>query len=277
MERHMLLSYQQLSNRPRIFKKLTGLTLDDFETIHQQVKSSLDDEFSKLGRRPKLTTHHDRLLLLMMYYRTYVTHEFLGYFVDLDDSNVCRLFKRLEPLVAKHIHIKKDRTLTEDAVCAILMDVTEQPIQRPKKKKPRKDYYSGKKKRHTQKVEIAMSTSGKIINVSQTMPGRVHDIKIRQRGSPLPPAEKYADLGYQGIQHTDPLVNLPHKKPKGGKLTTQQKEDNRNHSKIRIRVEHQFSKFKKFRILGEVYRNFRRKHNMRFNIIAGILNLQAGF
>ncbi len=72
MERHMLLSYQQLSNRPRIFKKLTGLTLDDFETIHQQVKSSLDDEFSKLGRRPKLTTHHDRLLLLMMYYRTYV-------------------------------------------------------------------------------------------------------------------------------------------------------------------------------------------------------------
>ncbi len=77
----MLLSYQQLSNRPRIFKKLTGLTLDDFETIHQQVKSSLDDEFSKLGRRPKLTTHHDRLLLLMMYYRTYVTHEFLGYFV----------------------------------------------------------------------------------------------------------------------------------------------------------------------------------------------------
>ncbi len=85
------------------------------------------------------------------------------------------------------------------------------------------------------------------------------------------------NLGYQGIQHTDPLVNLPHKKPKGGKLTTQQKEDNRNHSKIRIRVEHQFSKFKKFRILGEVYRNFRRKHNMRFNIIAGILNLQAGF
>ncbi len=64
------------------------------------------------------------------------------------------------------------------------------------------------------------STSGKIINVSQTMPGRVHDIKIRQRGSPLPPAEKYADLGYQGIQHTDPLVNLPHKKPKGGKLTS---------------------------------------------------------
>ncbi len=116
----MLLSYQQLSNRPRIFKKLTGLTLDDFETIHQQVKSSLDDEFSKLGRRPKLTTHHDRLLLLMMYYRTYVTHEFLGYFVGLDDSNVCRLFKRLEPLVAKHIHLKTTQNLNQQNNAEIL-------------------------------------------------------------------------------------------------------------------------------------------------------------
>ena len=74
------------------------------------------------------------------------------------------------------------------------MDATAQPIQRPQNKKARKRYYSGKKKRHTQ--EIAVTTAGKIINVSRTTPGRVHDIKIRQRGSPLPPeAEKYVDLG----------------------------------------------------------------------------------
>ena len=274
----MLLNYEILSKRPRIFKKLTGLTLDNFKNICLKAESSLDREFRPIGRRPKLNTHYDRLLLLMIYYRAYVTHEFLGYFVGLDDSNVCRLFKRLEPLIAKHIHIRKDRTLTEEVVNAILLDVTEQPIQRPKNKSARKRYYSGKKKRHTQKIEIAVTTSGKIINISQTTPGRVHDIKIRQRGSPLPPtAEKYVDLGYQGIQHTDPLAHLPHKKPKGGKLTAQQKSDNLKHSKIRIAVEHHFSRFKKFRILGEVYRNFRRKHHMRFNIIAGILNLQAGF
>lgn len=274
----MLLSYDKLSEHPRIFKKLTGLSLDEFAHLFQQVESSLDKAFGHMGRGRKINTHYDRLVLLMVYYRAYVTHEFLGYFVGLDESNVCRLFQRLEPVVAQHIHIKKDRTLTEETVDAILIDATEQPIQRPQNKKARKRYYSGKKKRHTQKIEIAVTTEGKIINVSQTTPGRVHDIKIRQRGSPLSPdAEKYADLGYQGLQHTVSLIHLPHKKPKGGKLTPQQKEENRQHSKIRIAVEHKFSQFKKFRILAEVYRNFRKKHHMRFNIIAGILNLQAGF
>ncbi len=202
----------------------------------------------------------------------------MGYFVGLDDSNVCRLFQRLEPLIAKHVHIKKDRTLTEEVVNSLLMDFTEQPIQRPQNKKARREYYSGKKKRHTQKIEISMTTTGKIIDISHTTPGRVHDIKIRQQGNPLSPAvKKYADLGYQGIQHMDPMINLPHKKSKACRLTPQQKEANREHSKIRISIEHKFAPFKKFRILGDVYRNFRRKHHMRFNIMAGVLNLQAGF
>ena len=274
----MLLSYRQLSQRPRIFKKLTGLALQEFSAIVEKVRPSLEREFTHLGRRRKLSTHQDRVLLLLVYYRSYATHEFLGYFAGLDDSNVCRLFRRLEPLVARHIHIKKDRTLTDDKIAQLLLDVTEQPIQRPQNKKARKRYYSGKKKRHTQKIEIAMTPAGKIVHVSRTTPGRVHDIKIRQRGSPLPPdSEKYADLGYQGLQHTVPLTHLPHKKPKGGKLTPQQKIENRQHSKLRIAVEHKFAQFKKFRILSEVYRNFRKKHHLRFNIIAGVLNTQAGF
>lgn len=274
----MLLSYNKLSEHPRIFRKLTGLSLDEFAQMVQPVRPSLDKAFGHLGRGRKINTHRDRLVLLMVYYRADVSHEFLGYFVDLDESNVCRLFQRLEPLVVKHIHIKKDRTLTEEAVGALLMDATEQPVQRPHNKQARKRYYSGKKKRHTQKIEIVMTRSGNIINVSRTTPGRVHDIRIRQRGSPLPPgSEKYADLGYQGLQHTVSLIRLPHKKPKGGKLTSQQKDQNCQHSTIRIAVEHKLSPFKKFRILAEVYRNFRRKHHMRFNLIAGILNLQAGF
>ena len=59
--------------------------------------------------------------------------------------------------------------------------------------------------------------------------------------------------------------------------TDQQRQENKEHSKIRIAVKQQFARLKKFRILGEMYRNFRKKHNLRFNIIAGIVNLQAGF
>jgi hypothetical protein len=198
--------------------------------------------------------------------------------VDLDEANICRLFTRIEPLIAQKVHIKKDRSLTEEAVSILLTDVTEQPIQRPKNKQARKSYYSGKKKRHTQKTEITITRAGKIIDVSKTTPGSVHDITIRRNGSHLPrDADKYGDLGYQGWQKESSNVHLPHKKPKDGELTAQQKLENKEHSKIRIAVEHQFARLKKFRILGETYRNFRKKHNLRFNIIAGIVNLQAGF
>ena len=76
-----------------------------------------------------------------MYYRTYITHTFFGYLFDLHNANVCRMFKILEPMVAKTIHIKKDRTLRQVKVSSILADVTEVPIQRPKKKRCEK--YSG--------------------------------------------------------------------------------------------------------------------------------------
>ena len=71
------------------------------------------------------------------------------------------------------LRIKKDRTFTQDAVQALLIDVTEQPIQRPKKYKDRNKYYSGKKKRHTQKVELIMKSNGKIISISKSYPGRM--------------------------------------------------------------------------------------------------------
>ena len=72
-------------------------------------------------------------------------------------------------------------------------------------------------------------------------------------------------------------MKLPHKKPKGGELTTKQKEHNRSIGKIRVYAEHKFAQLKKFRILGETYRNFGKKANLRFNLIAVIVNLQNGF
>lgn len=274
----MHFSYNKLSQNPRIFRKLTGLSLSEFRAILSLVSKDFDQAFPNIGRKPKITTDEDRLILILVYYRCYVTHEFIGYFVGLDETNICRLFARIEPLIARHVHIKKDRSLTEEAVSTLLIDATEQPIQRPKNRKAGKRYYSGKKKRHTQKTEITMTTDGKIINISKTTPGSVHDIKIRRSGTPLPTsAHKYGDLGYQGWHKESRNVHLPHKKPKNGKLTVQEKQENKEHSRIRIAIEHQFARLKKFRILGEVYRNFRKKHNLRFNIIAGIVNLQAGF
>ena len=243
-----------------------------------EVSVYLDREFSNIGRKPKINNHEDRVLLVLVYYRTYMTQEFLGYLIGMDESNVCRLLKRVELLLVKKIHIKKDRTLTGEKVEQLLIDATEQPIQRPKKSKRRKLNYSGKKKRYTQKVEIAVSQDGRIVNISKVFPGKVHDIKIRRNSDKLPrDVDKYCDSGYQGLQTEASNVKLPHKKPKGGKLTIEQKEYNRSISKIRVYAEHKFAQLKKFRILGETYRSFGKKASLRFNLVAGIVNLQNGF
>jgi hypothetical protein len=264
--------------KPRIFRKLTGISVIEFAQLCEKIRPKAQSLFKTTGRPPVLATLEDKLALLLIYYRTYATHEFLGYFVGLDNSNVCRLFRKLEPLVAGVIHIKKDRTLTKDKIEELLLDVTEQPIQRPKNKGARKKYYSGKKKRHTHKIELVMERGGKIVNISHSNPGRKHDFRIRKESDVLPKdAPKYADLGYQGLEKFCKNVLLPFKKPKGGKLTPEQKSHNKGHSQIRIAVEHKFSELKKFRILGETYRNFRKKHHLRFNIIAGIVNFQNGF
>jgi hypothetical protein len=42
-----------------------------------------------------------------------------------------------------------------------IIDITEQEIQRPKDKKRKKDYYSGKKKKHTIKMQYMINKEGK--------------------------------------------------------------------------------------------------------------------
>jgi hypothetical protein len=177
----------------------------EFEEICECVKplweETIERKKKRHGRTSQLKTFEDKLLALCIYYRTYIAHEFIGYLFGLHNTNICRLFKKLEPLVAKKFTIKKDRTLTQEEVLKLLADVTEQPTQRPSKKKKNMQTYSGKKKRHTLKEEIIIQDNGKIISTPHSYEGCAHDFKIRKQEKPMPRgAKKYVDLGYQGLQ-----------------------------------------------------------------------------
>ena len=133
----MSLSYESIAKRPQCFQKLTGLSIKEFTEMFEKVRPvylKWEDKKKASGRPSGFAGLEDKLLCLIMYYRTYITHTFLGYLFNVHNANVCRMFKVLEPMVAKVIHIKKDRTLTQDKVMAILADVTEVSTQRPKKK-----------------------------------------------------------------------------------------------------------------------------------------------
>jgi hypothetical protein len=84
-------------------------------------------------------------------------------------------------------------------------------------------------------------------------------------------------LGYQGLQKLTNNVRLPFKRKRDTPLTEEQKQYNRKQASFRMKVEHKIREIKVFKILSEVYRNFQKKHHLRFNIISGVINLRHGF
>ena len=127
------------------------------------------------------------VLMLLLYYRSYVTQIFVGYMFGIDDSRVCRIIRRLEPILARVMAIQKCKKLSKEEVENLIIDATEQPVERPKRRQ--KTYYSGKKKRHTIKTEIRVNRQGRIVHVSKSHPGSVHDFTVF-KGEKQPPKEK---------------------------------------------------------------------------------------
>ena len=139
----------------------------------------------------------------------------MGWLFSLDKSNICRLRGKLQPLLEKAADpslrippgAKKISTWEELLkVCPdfadVVTDATEQPRQRPQHRQRR--WYSGKKKRHTIKTQITANAQERILAVSASHPGRVHDYRIfREEGTAGALPEScfhFADLGYDGAQ-----------------------------------------------------------------------------
>lgn len=138
-------------------------------------------------------------------------------------------------------------------------------------------YYSGKKKRHTQKAQLVTDQkSGKIL-ASAFCEGKKHDFALfLESKTPLSSAKVVlADSGYQGITKLHSKSQTPKKKSKHNPLTKEEKASNREISEVRIHCEHTINRLKVFKILSERYRNRRRRFGLRFNLIAAICNLEC--
>lgn len=78
----------------------------------------------------------------------------------------------------------------------------------------------------------------------------------------------YVDLGFLGIcKDYDQNVHIPCKRSKKKELSTEQKEQNRAISRVRIKVEHSIAGMKRYRILSD---RLRIRSVVRYNQIAGI-------
>ena len=142
--------------------------------------------------------------------------------------------------------------------------------------KKQKKSYSGKKKTHTFKVQaIIHYRTQQILSLSMSR-GAVHDFKLFKRNLNQVPVGAFilADKGYQGIYAVYPDSLLPSKAKKGYKLDPELKIYNQEINKRRIGIEHVFGRLKTFKILSERYRNRGKRLGLRFNLIAGIYNME---
>lgn len=275
----MSIRYLKIHKKPIIFLRLFGVSVAQFTEILTKVNPEwykhIISRYKRPGRPSDLDLA-DMILMLLLYYRSYITQEFVGYLFNLDKSQVCRIIQKLEPILAKVMAISKTKKLSQEEVEHLLIDATEQPIERPKKQQ--KPYYSGKKKRHTIKTQVTVTLKGRITAVSKPRPGSVHDFTIFKQSPPLPPdTTAFVDSGYQGIDKLHSHAEFPYKARKTKLLDKEEKEYNRALSRIRVKVENILGQIKVFRILSERYRNKRRRYGLKFNIIAGIVNLKNGF
>jgi transposase len=81
-----------------------------------------------------------------------------------------------------------------------------------------------------------------------------------------------ADSGYQGLLALHKNSRLPFKKSKNHPLTEERKSFNRELSKERIVIENINARIKTFKMMGERYRNRRKRHLLRMNLVCAILN-----
>lgn len=263
----------------RQFVYLTGVTPDIFEQMSQRLYPAWEKlcrRKNRSGRPYGVGDLEDHLLVMLILYRCHLTQDFLALLYGVDKATICRSLRRIEKIAGQVLGIKRRIVVSQEEAQSLLIDATEQQVQRPVRGQKR--WYSGKKKRHCIKNEIITTEAGRIVCVSPSVPGTVHDITIRRHGPPLPEnAHAYADSGYQGYQEDHPSIDIPYKKPKKGKLTKEEKEYNHALSCFRVRVEHSIGRMKKFRILADRFRYPKNRHDVKFAIIAGITNLVAGF
>lgn len=297
----MIARLENLRKRPAVFGHLTGLTVTAFDELAAEVVPAIAAAHRKTLDRPgrrraigggddfDLSTA-DQLLLTVVWLRQYPTNEVLGFLFGVSDSTASRARTRCLPVLEQAgqdtmrmpdpgaARRKRLPGLLKDTPgLAVVIDSFEQRTQRPRRRQ--RAYYSGKKKAHTLKSQVAVDEdSGRIVDVSDSVPGPWADIKVLKKSRLLRRLPEgvggIGDLAYVGIAELHPagLGASPRRKPRGKERPPEDRRYNRAFSRRRIVVEHGIGRLRRFRAVACVNRHRRAGHAARVRAIAGLVN-----
>ena len=114
------------------FVRLTGVSLPTFDKLFTQLSgpwTRLQRRKRKSGRPSDIGGLEDHLLVMLIYYRCYVTQEFLGFLYHVHKSAICRAIKRMEKLAKPLIGVGRTPIINRAEAEALIVDCTEQTIQ----------------------------------------------------------------------------------------------------------------------------------------------------
>jgi hypothetical protein len=157
----------------------------------------------------------------------------------------------------------------------LIVDSMEQPRERPGDNQEQKKYFSGKKKQHTFKNQIiSMPEAREIVDVVVGVKGPTSDISLFRHQQQKFNAEQLfkGDKAYIGGRN----ISTPHKKPRNGELTAEQKGENKVFSSNRVFVEHMIRVVKIFRIASERFRLHTDIYEQIILTVCGLVRLRIG-
>jgi len=301
IEATLMLRLIRLRSVPAIFRNLTGITVAVFDQLLGDLRPAFTADHRRRLDRPDRQRAFgggdnfdlpldDQFLLTIFWLRHYPTQEVLGYLFGVSDSTAKRALDRCLPLLeaaGKDTMRMPDpgrgrrkdlSTLLKDTPdVAVIIDTFEQPVQRPQKRQKR--FYSGKKKRHTLKSQVAVDEeTGQVVDVADSVPGPMADIKVLKKSKVLQRLPKgvggLGDLAYVGIAdlHPEGLGATARRKPRGQPRSLADRRYNKAFSRRRIVVEHGIGRLRRFQALTHTDRHFRKGHTARVRAVAGLVN-----
>src|SRR5438067_3166944 len=240
----MIFRREHLGQHPAVFRSLTGLTVETFDRmLPELLRAFAADRRRRLDRPDRQRAPGggddfalavaDQFLLTVVWLRHYPTPECLGYLFGASDSTALRAVRRCLPLLeaagrdtmrlpdpGRGSRRDLPALLRQTPELAVIVDTFEQRTQRPRRSQ--RAYYSGKKKAHTLKSQVAADEGGRVVDVGESRPGRWADLKVFRRWGLIGKLIRagvgaLGDLGYVGLDGVSPRwrAATPRRKPRG--------------------------------------------------------------
>jgi hypothetical protein len=307
----MILSEARLRAVPAALRAMTGLQVAEFDALAREVVPTIAaavtaEQDRRRGRQrrraaggghPFTLSFREQLLLVVVWLRVYPTSPVLGFLFGISHPTVLRTIERVLPILEQAGRDtmrlpghgergRRSRRDLPDLLAAIpeltvIVDTFEQRVQRPRDQEEADRHYSGKKKQHTLKSQVAIdAASGKVVDVPDSVCGPTSDLTVLKASGLLdrvdPDVGVLGDLAYVGMAPLHPagLGFTPRRKPREQPRPPEDRAYNTAFAAARIGVEHTIGRLRRYQALTQQDRQHRRGHAARVRAVAGLVNRQ---